>query len=358
MSTGVGSPVDITTVGVDVVVLHATDAEGVVHVGRFDGLTPATDHTLPHPVTGETVVVRTLAHPGGDLRSRFGTVNDVHFGETEAGVVAGARDTIGPILSVGPGDEPYPEVMNRGAAAEMRAANLDAVIVKGDLTADGTRPQYDAFLAVYQATFGAKLTHVRGNHDAYRSNDDPDFVPYADDAVQVVDLPGVRAVVLDTVIPGASTGGLRDHQLAELDDLATDAGDTPVLVFGHHHAWDPGSNERPDSYFGIHPDWSDRLVAVVARHANIRGYFAGHTHRNRVRRFAVTGGRPWVEVACVKDFPGSWAEYQVFDGGIVQLHHRISTTAALAWSEPARGMYLGQYGAYAFGAVEDRNFVI
>ena len=61
---------------------------------------------------------------------------------------------------------------------------------------------------------------------------------------------------------------------------------------------------RPDDYFGIHPDDSERLVDVVARHPAIVGYFAGHTHRNRVRRFAATGDRPWVEVACVKDFPG------------------------------------------------------
>jgi hypothetical protein len=66
---------------------------------------------------------------------------------------------------------------------------------------------------------------------------------------------------------------------------------------------------------------------------------------------------PWGEVACVKDFPGSWAEYRVFDGGILQVHHRISTPDALAWSERTRDLYQPfDYVAYAFGALADRCF--
>ena len=37
----------------------------------------------------------------------------------------------------------------------------------------------------------------------------------------------------------------------------------------------------------------------------------------------------------MKDFPGSWAEYRVFEGGILQVHHRISTPDALAWTDSA-----------------------
>ena len=39
--------------------------------------------------------------------------------------------------------------------------------------------------------------------------------------------------------------------------------DRPVLVFGHHHVWNPESSERPDDYFGINPDDSERLVELV-----------------------------------------------------------------------------------------------
>jgi hypothetical protein len=77
-----------------------------------------------------------------------------------------------------------------------------------------------------------------------------------------------------------------------------------------------------------------------------------------VRRFAATGDVAWVEVACVKDYPGAWAEYRVHEGGVVQVEHRISTPEALAWTEQTRHMYAGLYRDYAFGALADRCFVV
>ena len=67
---------DVTTVADDLVVLH----DGV-RVHRYDGLSPDTDYEL------DGVAVRTLPRPGGELLCRFATVNDVHFGEVEAGRV-------------------------------------------------------------------------------------------------------------------------------------------------------------------------------------------------------------------------------------------------------------------------------
>jgi hypothetical protein len=192
---------------------------------------------------------------------------------------------------------------------------------------------------------------VRGNHDAYHGED------FASHAPLLVTLPGVTLAVIDTSIPGKASGGVSAPTLEWLDQTAAEA-DRPVLVFGHHHAWNPDSEERPEAYFGINPDDSEQLVAVVARRPRIVGYFAGHTHRNRVRRFSATGDVPWVEVACVKDFPGAWAEYRVYEGGILQVFRRISAPDALAWSDKTRDMYAGLYEMYAFGAIEDRCFPI
>lgn len=99
-------------------------------------------------------------------------------------------------------------------------------------------------------------------------------------------------------------------------------------------------------------------MALVARRPSIRGYFAGHTHRNRVSRFAATGDFPYAEVACVKDYPGTWAEYRVFERGVLQIHRRISTAPALAWSERTRAMFNGAYANYALGKLTDRCFAI
>ncbi|HKH06306.1 MAG TPA: metallophosphoesterase [Acidimicrobiales bacterium] len=329
---------DITTVADDEVVLH-DGARALL----YEGLAPGTEHHL------DGVAARTLDRPPGERLATVCTVNDVHFGEEFCGVIDGAES--GPVYSSPPGAEPYPTMMNRCAVADMVAAQPDAVVVKGDLTAGGTKAEYRAFLDMYEPAFDDRLMHVRGNHDADHGED------FASDAPIARHLPGVTLAMLDTSIPGKASGQVTASTLDWLDTLAAEA-DRPVLVFGHHHPWAPGAAERPDDYFGIHPDDSERLVELVARRPRIVGYFAGHTHRNRVRRFAATGAFPWVEVACVKDFPGAWAEYRVFEGGILQVVRRISAPEALAWSERTRDMFAGLYGDYALGTLADRCFSI
>ncbi len=331
--------IEVTTVADDHVVCH----DGAV-VHEFPGLEPDTTYDLLG------LEVRTLARPPGELLCVLATVNDVHFGELECGIIEGVD--AGPILSAAEGDPPYPEVMNRAAVAEIAAIGPAAVIAKGDLTCAGAPEEYQAFLDCYGTAFGARLHHVRGNHDAYHGQ------TFAEGPL-LVDLPGVRCAVLDTVIPGHTTGRVTAEQLDWLDTVAAEA-DRPVLVFGHHHPWNPDDDHRNADYFGINPDDSEALVAVVARRRSILGYFAGHTHRNRVRHFSATGPVPWVEVACTKDFPGSWAEYRVHEGGVLQIHHRISAPEALVWSESCRRIYerLIDYVGYSFGRLEDRCFAI
>ena len=322
------------------------DDEAVVFEGasfrRYDGLEPDHDYEL------DGFRFRTLPRPGERLAT-FATVNDVHFGEVVCGVIEGLE--LGPTLSVGEGETPYPETMNRGAIAEIAALDADAVVVKGDLTTHGTVAEYESFLAAYGAAFGDRLYHVRGNHDSSIGE------TFASDAPVEIELPGARLALIDTVIPRHHTGQVSADQLDWLDELAARS-DRPVLVFGHHHVWSPESRQRLDTYFGINPDDSEKLVELFVRRPSLVGYFAGHTHRNRVRRFGVTGEVPWVEVACVKDFPGAWAEYRVFEGGVLQIHRRISTPDALDWTERTRVMFGGLYPQYAFGSLDDRCFAI
>jgi 3',5'-cyclic-AMP phosphodiesterase len=329
---------DLTTVADDEAVFH----DGT-QVHRYVDLDPDTNHEL------RGTSFRTLPAPG-ELLCRFATVNDVHFGEIEAGIISGLET---PVFRAPEGAPPYPETMNAGAIAEMQAIDPAVVLVKGDLTSEGTREEYGQFLAFYGDAFGDRLRHIRGNHDAYLGQD---FMP--SDPVRV-ELPGARLLMIDTTVPHRAGGGLDADELAWLDDNAAGS-DVPVLVFGHHHPWAPESPRRSTNYFGIDPDSSEALVEVVARRPEIAGYFAGHTHRNRVRRFAATGAVPWVEVACVKDFPGSWAEYRVFEGGILQIHRRISTPEALEWSETCRGLYgeAFDYPTYALGSLDDRCFAV
>src|SRR5687767_4109879 len=98
------------------------DDEAVVHDGaevrRYEGLAPDTDHDI------DGFAFRTLPRFGERLAT-VATVNDVHFGEVECGIMEGIPD--GPVFRVEAGAEPYPELMNRGAAEEIAAIDPDAV---------------------------------------------------------------------------------------------------------------------------------------------------------------------------------------------------------------------------------------
>jgi hypothetical protein len=72
-------------------------------------------------------------------------------------------------------------------------------------------------------------------------------------------------------------------------------------------------------------------------------------------------GIPTIEIGCVKDFPGSWAEYRVYEGGVMQVVHRISSPDALAWSDRCRHLYEDfgtDYESYAMGTLEDRCLIL
>jgi 3',5'-cyclic-AMP phosphodiesterase len=324
---------ELTTVADDLAVFHHGQ-----HVIRHENLEPDSAYT-EHGID-----FRTLPRPSGKLLSRIATVNDVHFGEEECGRIDDLRE--GPIQRSGPGEPPYPVTMNAGAIREMRALHPDVVIVKGDLTQDGTDEEFDAFREHYFGAFGEKLCVVRGNHDAYRGQEE-----FTGDTW--ITLPGLAVALLDTTIPRASSGHITSQQFDWLDAHLSQA-TTPVIVMGHHHQWTEGS--RSDTYFGLHPDCSDQLDDIVHRHANVLAYTAGHTHRHRVK-YMRKSGVPTIEIGCVKDFPGTWAEYRVYEGGVMQVVHRISTPEALSWSERCRHLYSDfgiDYATYALGTLEER----
>jgi predicted phosphodiesterase len=334
---------------------HEVVTNGPHHLARVTGLEPDTEYPLavadvdPHPFL--PAAVRTLAQPGGRLLATLATANDVHFGEVRCGVSGDpAQDAKGPIFTAEPGDPPYPLVMNDAVIDEMRAFAPDAVVVKGDLTSRGTDEEYAAFLAAYGA-LGDSMYHVRGNHDAIV---DPTMA--IEDAPYTVELEGVTLAVLDTVIPGTDSGTISTDQVQWLEDLAAGSA-APVLAFGHHPVFDVEQGTRTGRpYFGIQPDDSDQLVDAFGRHDNLVGYFAGHTHRNRVRRFERARRVPFAEIGATKDFPGAWGEYRFYEGGYTQVVRRVGVPDAFAWAERTRAMYEGAYGIYALGGLSHRCF--
>ena len=233
---------ELTTVADDFAVVHDD-----FDVRTYDGLVP--DQLYEY----DGFTFRTLPRPDGELLCTFATVNDVHFGETDCGIIEGLD--MGPIFTVQEGEEPYPETMNRAAIQEMQHGDFAAIVVKGDLTSKGTFEEYNQFLEYYERAFGERLVHIRGNHDAYYGN------TFADDAPCAVELPGVTLAIIDTSIPAACVGSSHGGHV----DVAARhcvQSDQPILVFGHHHVWSPESVSRPDSLLRHQPR---RLGALGGR---------------------------------------------------------------------------------------------
>ena len=235
--------VELTTVADDAATFH--DGTAVDHV---EDLEPGTEHER-HGIT-----FRTLERPPGRLRCRFGTVNDVHFGETEAGRIEDLTE--GPIRRVPPGAEPYPETMNRATVAEMAAADLAAVDRQGrpdHRRRAGRVRRVRGVLRDRRSVTGCTWPAATTTPTAGRRE-------YAGD--EWIELPGVAVALLDTAIPTVTSGHLSAEQIDWLDARAADS-TVPVIAMGHHQQWVGG--ERSPEYFGIDPDSSDALTAVMTR---------------------------------------------------------------------------------------------
>ena len=96
---------ELTSVADDEAVVHL---DGEVRV--YDGLRPDTDYTY------DGHEFRTFPDLGERLAT-VATVNDVHFGETVCGVLEGYDG--GPTFQAEPGEDPYPDVMNRAVIADI-----------------------------------------------------------------------------------------------------------------------------------------------------------------------------------------------------------------------------------------------
>jgi 3',5'-cyclic-AMP phosphodiesterase len=307
-------------------------------VVRIDGLAPDREY--------EFFGIELATLPSlGEVRCVVATGNDVHFGETVCGKIEG--DDTFETFAVDEGAAPYPEVMSVAVVDDIASISPDCVVVKGDLTDDGLDVDYDAFLGVWGGAFGERMLHVRGNHDCFRGQD------FAAWPFQSKVLDGATVALLDTARPFEIGGFLDVEQLDWLDELGASS-DQPVLVLGHHPVWNP-ERDAEAGFHGLDPADSRALVEVMSRRPVLSCYLAGHTHRNRRQ---VLSGVVCSEVACVKDFPGGWAEYRVCDRGIAAVFHRASPPDAVAWAERTRGMFAGYYAAHAMGRTSDRSFVL
>ena len=344
------------------------------------------------PLSAAPPVFTTLVPPPGREIGRVAWLNDLHYGEQVAGLAystdALPRGGFPPGFPVDP-QHPYWRFMGQGAVQEARARGCGLLLANGDLSNE-SEPAALAECKSHLDRFGrlggpdlitAGTTHhyfvTRGNHDRWHGGAphthcerrpgglfdcfDDGFragfekgtqhfsVGYGNDTARF------RFVGLDSN-DGSTTGVLRQSELDYLE-AELQRGDLTIPLFHH-----PASETA--SYTNLVPlggglDRKDALAfrQLLAKHDNVAGVYAGHTHRNNYSTNSETGTVPYFEGGAVKEYPGGYTVVRLFEGGFMANFWKTSGPEARAWSERSRGEYLGFAPDYQLGSLRDRNWV-
>jgi len=162
----------------------------------------------------------------------------------------------------------------------------DCALLTGDLADRALPAEYDCLRAMLR---GLRMPHylLVGNHDdrdALRAAF-PDhgylraggrFVQYA------IERPALRLLALDTLVPGEEYGELCDRRLDWLQEQVGREPRRPTVVAMHHPPFATGIAAMDE--IGLRSG-AERLAAIVAGHANVKGIVCGHVHRGIARRF-------------------------------------------------------------------------
>ncbi|PQP24455.1 phosphodiesterase [Rhodococcus opacus] len=162
----------------------------------------------------------------------------------------------------------------------------EAIVFTGDLADRGEPEAYVRLRRIVEPAaerLGASVIWVMGNHDAR-----PAFrsgllgtEPTQDSVDAVVDVNGLRIIVLDSTVPGFHQGLLSDEQLAWLTDVLAEPAPHGTLLALHH----PPVPGLLDAIESVELKEQHRLEKVLAG-TDVRGILAGHLHYSTTCTFA------------------------------------------------------------------------
>jgi hypothetical protein len=331
------------TIGDRSVEVDGDDGPGAVLV---DGLPSAT--TMPLVVDGRRVRdVTTMSPPDGRLLSRVATIGDLHLGETRFGMLPTLSSNRDPAMA-------HPVVCTAAAIEELLAWGAELLVVKGDIAHDSRRIDYE-LAGELLADLPIPVLLLPGNHDGGNHRDKDPALALArhglplTEGVGVRDVPGLRVVAVDTRT--TTQAGTVDRS-TEAVVAAVGEVDQGALVTLHHNLMTTRIPTYPPPGVPLR-EARPFLDAVAAAHpATV--VTSGHTHRHRARRH---GPLLVTEVGSTKDYPGTWAGYLVYEGGIVQTVRRVMAPEAIRWTENTARMMGGAWGRWSPGRLRDRCVV-
>jgi 3',5'-cyclic AMP phosphodiesterase CpdA len=159
--------------------------------------------------------------------------------------------------------------MNR-VISELNELAPDVVVVSGDLTTDGFRPEYKAWLA-YADRIEAPLLTVPGNHDS-RNVGYLHFEDLIGPRMWARDVGDVRIVGVDSSEPDLNEGQVGRVHYDWISDQFAGPAALKVFVLHHHLLPIPGTGRERSTVM----DAGDLLEVLV--HAGVHVVLSGHKH--------------------------------------------------------------------------------
>jgi 3',5'-cyclic AMP phosphodiesterase CpdA len=181
-----------------------------------------------------------------------------------------------------------PDAILAQALQQLAGAGLSpaAIVITGDIADTGAGDAYTRVRAAIEpvaAELGAELVWVMGNHDdrgRFRAgllDTEPSDVPYD----RVIDLDGLRLVVLDSTVPGYHYGQLSPEQLEWLRGVLATPSPRGTLLALHHPPI-----PSPQLFDELIELRDQARLEEVVRGTDVRGILAGHLHYSTHSTFA------------------------------------------------------------------------
>jgi predicted phosphodiesterase len=201
---------------------------------------------------------------------------------------------------------------------------------KGDLTDHGSEDEFEWFAALVREC-GVETNVVLGNHDIRTPDVDGAALLErrgirTSTKAEAFDVPGLRIVMLPSAIE-AHSGSWSADDRGEVVRLAAEF-DGPVFVATHHYP--QRFNFTSEFPPGVPVRDARPLLDDLDRVAPGSIVACGHTHRHHRRHYK---SLLITEIGSTKDYPGVWAGYVVYEGGIQQIVTRVEEPSAREWTD-------------------------
>jgi len=148
---------------------------------------------------------------------------------------------------------------------------LDAVVVSGDLSEDGSAESYrilSGLLEPWAAERGAQVVYAMGNHDLAEP-----FEEVLGERERVVEVRGLRIVTVDSTVAGSGYGEVGEERLERLREILSESADHGTVVVLHHPPTPPTTGLF-ESLRLIDPE----PLLEACREGDVRAILAGHYH--------------------------------------------------------------------------------